>query len=316
MIALLLIAAMLVWSDEDSCKPCKWIYLPQSGKLYYLSVGELVYLTQLNAKGEFEAIFGRAPISKWELRLGGAIRLAPRTDTADGRCFEYRSGILIPGQVIGQVFVPRSGTCISTFDDYLRGYGPRSDPIYNLPGEVVPCRATDSSGFQLPRSAKVPPPRIVSSTNRCGRGYRPFPYVFVQDLTPRIHHKWGEKVYVGNLDTYGRFIPDPLVPPQEPEKFAGIVPNSRPLMLGPDGRREVYEFRAGRLVPGKLTDDDRFVPQVGGLIIHIRDYVYTPEARPIYNLPGRFYPKGMKINVAGRDVPVEKIGNRWDLYPP
>jgi hypothetical protein len=24
----------------------------------------------------------------------------------------------------------------------------------------------------------------------------------------------------------------------------------------------------------------------------------------------------MKINVAGRDVPVEKIGNRWDLYPP
>ena len=46
------------------------------------------------------------------------------------------------------------------------------------------------------------------------------------------------------------------------------------------------------------------------------DLRYRIESSRYFNLPGRFYPKGMKINVAGREVPVEKIGNRWDLYPP
>ncbi len=223
---------------------------------------------------------------------------------------EYRSGTIVYGRFMNSVYVPAAGTKVLAYE---RGVLPGLD-IYNLPHEL----AERSSRFcERIRGGKERAPLYTARDHEKFRlaVSRVSGSVFVQDLTPRVHHKWGDKVYVGNLDTHGRFIPDPYVPPQEPEKFAGIVPTSRPLMVGPDGRREVYEFRAGRLVPGKLTDDDRFIPEVGGLIIHIRDYVYTPEARPIYNLPGQFYPKGMKINVAGREVPVEKIGNRWSLYP-
>ncbi|HMP59422.1 MAG TPA: hypothetical protein PKD86_08730 [Gemmatales bacterium] len=282
-----------------------------------MPIGELVYFVRLDDAGEFIPEENQPPMSRWQMRFGGPRRIAPRVDTHGGRCFEFRSGVLIEGRVANAIFVPRVGAQVISLDDYLRAYSKDSLGIYNVPGAIVECREAASAGSRRSSVSDVSRQCVGAYDGkwRTDRGMSHFPFVFVQDLTPRVHHKWGDKVYVGNLDTHGRFIPDPFVPPQEPEKFAGIVPTSRPLMVGPDGRREVYEFRAGRLVPGKLTDDDRFIPEVGGLIIHIRDYVYTPEARPIYNLPGQFYPKGMKINVAGREVPVEKIGNRWSLYP-
>jgi hypothetical protein len=249
--------------------------------------------------------------------LIGPLQLA-RTDVnyIGNYYYEYRSGALIPVRTYDRYIVPDYSERVISFADYKLIPGVR--PIRNLPGywvrrnePIVIVNPYEKFRVTLERKQTSEPPKPSRGlADAIGT------HVFVQDLTELYHRKWGKFVYIGQLDAFGTFVPDSYLPPQEPEKFAGIVPNSRPLMLGPDGRREVYEFRAGRLVPGKLTDDDRFVPQVGGLIIHIRDYVYTPEARPIYNLPGRFYPKGMKINVAGREVPVEKIGNRWDLYPP
>ena len=289
------------------------------------TLGGMVYYGVVDDDGEFVPLHDMVYKSPhWFMSAGEGYNLSDeneywRHNVANGigpRGLEYRSGRLIPVRFLCVAAVPEVGERIRDFADFR--WGPDEVGIYNLPGYWATRSNPD---VVIPRwklitrkDKREPWPK--SSRFEHGMSAALGNHVFVQDLTPRIHHKWGDKVYVGNLDTFGRFIPDPLVPPQEPEKFAGIVPNSRPLMLGPDGRREVYEFRAGRLVPGKLTDDDRFVPQVGGLIIHIRDYVYTPEARPIYNLPGRFYPKGMKINVAGREVPVEKLGNRWDLYPP
>ncbi|OWK41792.1 hypothetical protein FRUB_03870 [Fimbriiglobus ruber] len=42
------------------------------------------------------------------------------------------------------------------------------------------------------------------------------------------------------------------------------------------------------LIPGEIRPLGQFVPEVGGKIIRFADYRYNPEAKPIWNLPGKF----------------------------
>jgi hypothetical protein len=46
--------------------------------------------------------------------------------------YEYRSGMLIPGQLKDGYFVPKKGGTIVSFDEYK--YGPEAKKIWNLPG--------------------------------------------------------------------------------------------------------------------------------------------------------------------------------------
>lgn len=55
-------------------------------------------------------------------------------------------------------------------------------------------------------------------------------------------------------------------------------------------KEKVYEYRSGILVPMVFDEYRGLIPEVGGKIIDFKDYRYTPEARRIYNLPGRFVP--------------------------
>jgi hypothetical protein len=47
-------------------------------------------------------------------------------------------------------------------------------------------------------------------------------------------------------------------------------------------------------VPGAIDKDFNFIPTVGAKVIDFKDYVYSPKAPKIYNLPGKFVRKGEK----------------------
>jgi hypothetical protein len=55
--------------------------------------------------------------------------------------------------------------------------------------------------------------------------------------------------------------------------------------------KPVYEFRSGVLAPGEIREGGNFAPEVGGKIVAFADYTYTPDATPIWNLPGGFRPE-------------------------
>ena len=50
----------------------------------------------------------------------------------------------------------------------------------------------------------------------------------------------------------------------------------------------VFEFRAGRLIPGHLNEKYCFVPDTDAPVINFSDYHYSTSAPRIYNLPGKF----------------------------
>jgi hypothetical protein len=54
------------------------------------------------------------------------------------------------------------------------------------------------------------------------------------------------------------------------------------------GKAKAYELRSGRLVPGEIQVDGRFVPDLGSEVIDFKDYRYSSYSVPIYNLPGTF----------------------------
>ncbi|MFO0938178.1 MAG: hypothetical protein U0798_16865 [Gemmataceae bacterium] len=49
-----------------------------------------------------------------------------------------------------------------------------------------------------------------------------------------------------------------------------------------------YEYRSGSLIPGTFSSTGAFVPSYGAKILDFKQYVFSPEAPPIWNLPGEF----------------------------
>jgi hypothetical protein len=140
-------------------------------------------------------------------------------------------------------------------------------------------------------------------------------YEFVEDLGIKHVMRYPTGEYTGYLDSSGQFIPDPSIPPILPKK-GGTGP-SRPAsqsswLLSSRPGEQLYEFRAGRLIPGviKTNRPDTsvgavgpgpikvmtfFYPDIDGKIIEMSDYLktYDPlKSRRIYNLPGRIVKKG------------------------
>jgi hypothetical protein len=118
-------------------------------------------------------------------------------------------------------------------------------------------------------------------------------YVFVPDTTRWVMiERWVGKeprtvLLRGKLDAEGNFV--------QHAKYESIILSCPPgctLINSPgDSPKPVYEFRSGRLIKGQLMPDGNFVPDVGSTVIHFQDYRYSPDAIPIWNLPGYFKKK-------------------------
>lgn len=118
----------------------------------------------------------------------------------------------------------------------------------------------------------------------------PAEYVFVPDLSIRYRHYLGESTCLGKLDIHGTFIHDMTT---INSKF-GIIGGPSKLIEAKTPNEKVYEYRSGVLVPMYISDKNKLIPEVGGKIIDFKDYHYSPTARRIYNLPGRFVLKSQQ----------------------
>ncbi|HQR05888.1 MAG TPA: hypothetical protein PLN21_03645 [Gemmatales bacterium] len=119
-------------------------------------------------------------------------------------------------------------------------------------------------------------------------------YLFVPDLTINYRHTLGPNPCLGVLDAKGTFIPDMT---SINSKF-GRIGGPSALIEAKTPNEKVYEYRTGILVPMYINDKNKLIPEVGGKIIDFKDYNYSPTARRIYNLPGRF--------VLKKDEPAKK----------
>jgi hypothetical protein len=114
-------------------------------------------------------------------------------------------------------------------------------------------------------------------------------YVFVENTDRWVGLIRGEAYLIGKLDKNGDFTSEMKLRPDSASS-AGVPVHG--LLNGSNMvEKKVYEFRSGVLVPGEIRKDGNFVPEVGGKIIAFADYTYTPDATPIWNLPGGFRPE-------------------------
>jgi hypothetical protein len=106
-------------------------------------------------------------------------------------------------------------------------------------------------------------------------------------------------VLKGRINREGTFIPDEAAA-QTPRgtmypSVYGLAVNDRffprdqhkPISNDP-AAEPVYEYRSGYLILGDLMRDGYFVPKAKSTIIRFADYVPSPTAIRIYNLPGEF----------------------------
>lgn len=114
-------------------------------------------------------------------------------------------------------------------------------------------------------------------------GVRDDPYVFIQDTNRTVCIHRGDLRLLGKLDEFGEF---------HQEVSFEFGPYSGPLYHGLGSNTfhpsKIYELRSGMLIPGMMRIGGRFIPEPGGEIIRFKDYQYSPNAIPIWNLPGKF----------------------------
>jgi hypothetical protein len=184
------------------------------------------------------------------------------------RCYEYRSGILILGELWKKELS-----------------GSRSDPV-----NPASSGAGVGSAADVPRTA----PLIVMHTSPAGD------YEFVRERNRwvEVQRRDRDQLYwsIGKLDPAGNFVPD-----KDYLNRTDLKPTDAPaaVLLNRDGLGPVYEYRSGRLVRGRIDPWTRnFVPEVGSTVLDFKDYRYGskdsklgPEPLPIWNLPGTFRKK-------------------------
>ncbi|MBL8825223.1 MAG: hypothetical protein JNJ77_21730 [Planctomycetia bacterium] len=117
-------------------------------------------------------------------------------------------------------------------------------------------------------------------------------YEFIPSSTKSKYHSVGIRDCLGTIDADGNFRPNLSDLEKMINAFKRKLPRSR---MGPSNlierkhtKEKVYENRSGILVPMVFDEYRGLIPEVGGKIIDFKDYRYSPEARRIYNLPGRF----------------------------
>ena len=119
-------------------------------------------------------------------------------------------------------------------------------------------------------------------------------YEFVRDTKPNVALQHGDVWSIGKLDAAGNFLPDPQW--MNLRVMLSSSPGGR--LINPGGYiGSVYEYRSGRLILGKLDDKGNFIPELGGKVIALSEYLskYRPGKSPkVYNLPGRIVKRGSK----------------------
>lgn len=117
-------------------------------------------------------------------------------------------------------------------------------------------------------------------------------YEFIPSSTKAKYHLVGNRSCLGTIDTDGNFMPKLSDLEDMIDSYKRKFPRSR---MGPSNlierkqpREKVYEYRSGILVPMVFDVYRGLIPEAGGKIIDFKDFQYSPKARRIYNLPGRF----------------------------
>jgi len=110
-------------------------------------------------------------------------------------------------------------------------------------------------------------------------------YTFVPNTGRWVEVIRGEYKMIGKLDREGNFVPTYIYPITAELSCA---PARKPLTSPSLQPRKVYEFRSGRLIQGELLKSGNFVPDLGCAVMRFDDYKFSPEAIPIWNLPGDF----------------------------
>jgi uncharacterized protein (TIGR03067 family) len=137
---------------------------------------------------------------------------------------------------------------------------------------------------------------IGSTRLECAPAPAPEEYVFVRDTDRWVGMvkkeirkgkiSTAEIRLVGKLDANGDFtqVYRFETPPSMSPNYTLInLPGPKP--------KKVYEFRSGRLIKGELTTEGNFVPETSSTIIKFESYEFSPDAIPIWNLPGTFMKK-------------------------
>lgn len=118
-------------------------------------------------------------------------------------------------------------------------------------------------------------------------------YEFVRDTKRLVGIIRGDKQLHGYLDDAGNFIQKAEYQRGQPLTSAPL--HSRLNWPGVVGK-DVYEYRSGALIRGELTNDGDFIPEIGAKVIAFYDYRFSPQERPIWNLPGYFKRRGDATN--------------------
>ena len=117
---------------------------------------------------------------------------------------------------------------------------------------------------------------------------------FVPDVDKEVRFRQPDhQVLRGRLNNTGAFVPDrynPVVLPSPVQHWmvAANDPNDNPKQPPHLQSEEVYEYRSGALIRGRLRYPGAFVPIPGDRVLWIDDYSPGAMIPRIYNLPGSF----------------------------
>jgi hypothetical protein len=109
-------------------------------------------------------------------------------------------------------------------------------------------------------------------------------YIFVPEPNKRAKHMWVDgRLDAGTIDSTGEFHMTGHEDPPNDHYGPFVMYHPKPI--------RAYEFRSGKLVPGTLMPEGKFVPEPGAKVIWLEDY--KPERGFVYiwNLPGTYMRK-------------------------
>jgi hypothetical protein len=265
---------------------------------YYRQYGHFLYFGKLDEYGNFVPAPNPTPVEEpmdisqgWPKGFFKNYAYLMMSNNPKIEAYEFRSNRLIPGIIHNEEFAPDIEGKVIAFSDYK--YSKVARRIYNLPGKFVPKKQVEGQQSQennlLEKSQpqKVPPKRknehVRSSTANVEFEFK---------LTPTVEYsrKYGNHLYFGTLDEYGNFKPSITVKPIDVSQSVPKVDEKYIPLMTHVKQKEVYEFRFRTLIPGTIQNGE-FIPDLGGgKIIDFADYKYSKDAKPIYNLPGKFFP--------------------------
>lgn len=258
-----------------------YVYDDSIEKYYQFKYGSYSCVGRIDKDGNIEPDWTtlRNPDT---VATGGAVNHFVNKYNDNELLYEYRSGYLIPMRYHPMHGLqPVVGNIIISFNAYV--YSPFARRIYNLPGRFVLMKINDiNSSFK--QLIQKPHPIASSSPETIAEQLHPDPHVFEFDLAIRYRHSIGDCSFLGTLDNKGQFVPDLTTA----NSTFGLIGGPSKLIEAKTPNEKVYEYRTGILVPMYINDKNKLIPEVGGKIIDFKDYQYSPTARRIYNLPGRF----------------------------